>query len=120
MDDDWDQQMADLEHLATNCPGLAGGCESCNDMVERMRRQPPRPTPLPDPRTTFTCPDCRSVTRLPEDVKNSYCPRCHLFYFDDVSKLRCFEPTCPDFGDRSFGEGTCPSEHAVPPARRPR
>lgn len=27
---------------------------------------------------------------------------------------RCQEPTCPDFGDPDFGEGTCPSEHAHP------
>lgn len=26
--------------------------------------------------------------------------------------IRCFDPHCPDFGDPSFGEGTCPAEHA--------
>lgn len=25
---------------------------------------------------------------------------------------RCQVPTCPDFGDPDFGEGTCPAEHA--------
>lgn len=29
-----------------------------------------------------------------------------------VSAPRCCEPTCPDFGDWDFGEGTCPAEHA--------
>jgi hypothetical protein len=28
---------------------------------------------------------------------------------------RCQEPSCPDFGDPHFGDGTCPSEHADPP-----
>jgi hypothetical protein len=28
----------------------------------------------------------------------------------------CFEPTCPDFGDPNFGEGTCPESHATPAA----
>lgn len=27
---------------------------------------------------------------------------------------RCQEPTCPDFGDPDFGEGTCPAEHTHP------
>lgn len=26
--------------------------------------------------------------------------------------VRCRDPHCPDFGDPSFGEGTCPAEHA--------
>lgn len=34
-----------------------------------------------------------------------------------VSAPRCCEPTCPDFGDWDFGEGTCPAEHS--PARAP-
>lgn len=29
--------------------------------------------------------------------------------------LRCQEPTCPDYGDKNFGEGTCPQEHALMP-----
>jgi hypothetical protein len=28
---------------------------------------------------------------------------------------QCQAPTCPDFGDPDFGEGTCPSDHADPP-----
>jgi hypothetical protein len=28
--------------------------------------------------------------------------------------IRCQDPTCPDFGDPDFGEGTCPAEHADP------
>ena len=26
----------------------------------------------------------------------------------------CQDPTCPDYGDPNFGEGTCPAEHADP------
>lgn len=33
-----------------------------------------------------------------------------------VSAPRCYEPTCPDYGSWDFGEGTCPAEHAEPPA----
>lgn len=33
-----------------------------------------------------------------------------------VSAPRCQEPTCPDYGDPDFGEGTCPAEHAEPAA----
>jgi hypothetical protein len=33
-----------------------------------------------------------------------------------ISAPRCYEPTCPDFGSWDFGEGTCPAEHAEPPA----
>lgn len=33
-------------------------------------------------------------------------------------ELRCLEPTCPDFGDPDFGEGTCPAERADPTAKR--
>lgn len=29
-------------------------------------------------------------------------------------QVKCEEPTCPDFGDPDFGEGTCPAEHARP------
>jgi hypothetical protein len=68
---------------------------------------------------TFVCPDCWMVTPDPEDVNYCYCPNCHAFKYDfPILDPRCMEPTCPDFGDRSFGEGTCPAEHAVPPARR--
>lgn len=35
---------------------------------------------------------------------------------EDAGRLRCQEPTCPDYGDPSFGEGTCPAEHAQPGA----
>jgi hypothetical protein len=28
--------------------------------------------------------------------------------------FKCEEPTCPDFGDPDFGEGTCPAGHAEP------
>jgi NTP pyrophosphatase (non-canonical NTP hydrolase) len=33
----------------------------------------------------------------------------------DATLLKCGDPICPDFGDPSFGEGTCPSEHATLP-----
>jgi len=66
----------------------------------------------------FVCPDCCHFTPHPDDVANSYCPSCHEFKFDIFDQVKCFEPSCPDFGDPNFGEGTCPSEHAVPPARR--
>lgn len=67
---------------------------------------------------TFVCPDCWAVSPQSDDVKNSYCFNCHAFKAGTELPPRCFEPTCPDFGDPNFGEGTCPSEHAVPPARR--
>lgn len=67
---------------------------------------------------TFVCPDCWTVSPNPNDATNSYCVSCHAFKFEDYMDPRCMEPTCPDFGDSSFGEGTCPAEHAIPPARR--
>lgn len=76
-----------------------------------------RPRPLDDPLATFTCPDCRATMRQRDDVVNSYCARCHAFKWQPEDP-RCMEPTCPDFGSYDFAEGTCPQEHAVPPARR--
>lgn len=29
-----------------------------------------------------------------------------------MSEISCQDPECPDFGDPSFGEGTCPAGHA--------
>lgn len=66
----------------------------------------------------FVCPDCCTFTPNPNDVANTYCGYCHQFKFMSFSDARCFEPTCVDFGDRNFGDGTCPSEHATPPAHR--
>jgi hypothetical protein len=108
----------DFEHLFDDCPGLPGGCPRCKKIFDDLVVIPPPPRPLPDPDKTFTCPDCKSTTRGREDVSNSYCPACHEFKHDNLTQLRCMEPTCPDFGSRNFGEGTCPTEHAVPPARR--
>lgn len=67
---------------------------------------------------TFVCPDCWMVTPHPYDVRNCYCPNCHAFKCENGVDPRCMDPTCIDFGDPNFGEGTCPSEHAIPPARR--
>jgi hypothetical protein len=108
----------DFEHLFEDCPGLPGGCPRCVEIFDNLASQPRQPRPLPDPDKTFTCPDCKAVSPNINDTKNSYCPNCHEFKHDDFTQLRCMEPTCPDFGSRDFGEGTCPQEHAVPPARR--
>lgn len=108
----------DMQHLGEDCPGLLGDCPQCIAMFDRLRDTPRQPRPLPNPDTTFTCPDCKKTTPDPNDVKHSYCPNCHAFkyhYFDDQ---RCFEPTCPDFGSYDFGEGTCPAEHAKPTGNR--
>ncbi len=32
---------------------------------------------------------------------------------DPNPKVRCGEPTCPDFGSADFGEGSCPADHAL-------
>lgn len=69
-------------------------------------------------RSRFTCPDCRAISYHPEDVRNAYCGYCHAFKCESYQKPRCMEPTCPDFGDYDFGEATCPTEHAIPPAWR--
>lgn len=70
-------------------------------------------------RPSFTCPDCHQITYHPDDVTNSYCgTNCHAFKNESYMRPRCMEPTCEDFGDYDFGEGTCPQEHAIPPARR--
>lgn len=69
-------------------------------------------------RPYFVCPGCYTFTAHPDDVANSYCGHCHQFKFEILEDVRCFELTCADFGDRNFGDGTCPSEHAVPPAKR--
>lgn len=29
--------------------------------------------------------------------------------------VKCSDPECPDFGDPSFGEGTCPADHVFTP-----
>lgn len=108
----------DMQHLSEDCPGLAGNCPKCIDMFDRLRDAPRRPRPLSDPDATFTCPDCKMTTPNVHDVRNSYCPNCHAFKFETFNDVRCFEPTCPDFGSYDFGEGTCPAEHAQPPARR--
>lgn len=31
--------------------------------------------------------------------------------------VQCHEPTCSDFGDPDFGQGTCPQSHANPRRR---
>lgn len=38
---------------------------------------------------------------------------CHrIQVIEETLGLRCREPSCPDYGDADFGEGTCPAEHA--------
>lgn len=69
-------------------------------------------------RPSFTCPDCKRTSYHPEEVKHSYCGNCHQFKCEQWMTPRCMEPMCPDFGDYDFGEGTCPQEHAIPPAWR--
>lgn len=85
-----------------------------------MLGRPHRGKCYPHERNTdvFTCPDCKISSPNPNDVKYCYCAMCHNFKFQTVEDVRCMEPSCIDFGDPSFGDGTCPEEHAVPPARR--
>jgi hypothetical protein len=108
----------DFEHLFTDCPGLPGGCPQCVAIFDDLAGRPPAPKPLADPDKTFTCPDCKMISSNFNDVINSYCGRCHAFKWEDYMPPRCMEPTCPDFGSYDFGEGTCPAEHAYPPAKR--
>jgi hypothetical protein len=107
----------DLEHLFDDCPGLPGGCPRCAEIFDRLAETPAPPRPLPDPDTTFTCPDCKMTSPNRNDVENTYCGHCHVFQLDP-SMPRCLEPTCPDFGDYSFGDDTCPPDHAFAPAVR--
>lgn len=50
------------------------------------------------------------ILALPEDQRCA----CAYDHPDDICmthKPACREPSCPDFGDPNFGEGTCQAEH---------
>lgn len=64
---------------------------------------------------TFICPDCKTPSRYPEDVNNSYCGRCHQFKVEDW-RPRCMEPTCTHFG--SYYLCGQLAIHQTPPALR--
>lgn len=63
-----------------------------------------------------------AVTRQAEAIERDKATGRRGWYADVDEFLRpgdrvgtaCVDPSCPDYGDPDFGEGTCPAEHAGP------
>jgi ribosomal protein S27AE len=54
----------------------------------------------------FVCPACGTVSRLPEDVANGYCGRCHAFTGDEVRVRQMVElladKACTECGAHAY------------------
>lgn len=79
------------------CPDCIGGVASCCDAagsadgpseaeIERSQR---RIGALLDATPSFTCPRCGAVSYNPNDIRERYCGRCHVFVDDPAPVFVC-------------------------------